>query len=110
MGQRKQSLKILGMMLLVALGLMIVSTSAALAEGKFQILQTEGGTIKETGAGTGTGGAGKLLLASGLTIACTSNTGTYTLQATGMVTITALFSGCMLKEANSAKSSRRPQK
>jgi len=96
MKQGRHGIKILGLSLLAALGLMAIASSAAQASN-FLILETEGGATKETGTATGTAGTGKLLLENGLTIVCTAGEANATLEAAGMAKATVNFSTCSVE-------------
>jgi len=96
MSQGRHGIKILGLSLLAALGLMAIASSAQASN--FLILETEGGVTKEVGTASGsTAVAGKLLLENGLTIVCNAAEANATLEAAGMAKATVNFSTCSVE-------------
>ena len=98
MKRGRKGIKILGVTLLAALGLMAISVSAAQASGQFLINKTVlTGTDTETVAGTA--GEGELLVEPlGLKINCTSGSVTGVIEAEDKAKATVLYNGCKVLE------------
>ncbi len=91
---RKHGLKVLGMSLLAALGLMALSAAAAQAGSEIQV---KGAALKTTKAIKGVIGAGVILTSGGVKIACTAGTFTgevFNSGAVGKAKAKLLYTGC----------------
>ncbi len=98
MKRGRKGIKILGVTLLAALGLMAISVSAAQASGEFLV---NGAKFTALESFAGTGAKGELLTEGGLKLNCTASTVTGMINhndQVGKVDATVLFSGCSVLE------------
>ncbi len=97
---RKHGLKVLGMSLLAALGLMALSAAAAQAGSEIQV---NGAALKTTKGVKGAVGAGELLTAGGVKIGCTAGTfggEVFNSGAVGKIKVKLLYTGCKVLGAD----------